>query len=975
MSKGSRGGFVFLLMIVLIFACCACGNEDISADDGQQSITMTTTTQSTTTVQTQPVHVHTYGETVVVPNCTEGGYTIFSCECGDSYYGEKKAALGHSIVVIEATVPTCTQNGMTEGSYCGVCDTIVVAQTEISATGHAWSDWVTVEETTEEAPGLRRRTCENCGAEEEESIDKLPAGHSHNYAETVVEPTCTQVGYTKYTCECGDYYIGNELAALGHSEVRDLGWDATCTEDGVSDGSHCEACGITLTAQELIPATGHTEVTDKGYAATCTTAGKTDGSHCSVCNAVLVAQKTISAAGHDVIILEATWPTEHSDGLTEGESCSNCGMVVTQQVVIPSYAVIYSNDYYYEQLGKEANGEALQELYKMLDMAAMTFHFDTAIDLTDNTVATFCYTDLGLSQEEACKVWMFYKQDHPLYYWISTRVVYSDDSIMLQTEPDHWQGQERAEDNALICGKVEQYLAVMEDETSSYIIALVFHNSIITAIDYAYDAEGYPQDALWAHRVLGVFDGRGAVCEGYAQAYQLLLNAAGVENIYVVGDAGVPGYGFNAHAWNLVQLDDGGWYWCDLTWDDTPRMEFGVAYRYFCVNDTQNVNWFDGGIISEAFSFCDSHEPAYTLGSWEWEVVLPDRAAEPYQAPEDAVVREIFTVGDFTYCVNGYNTVRLTAVNYNESGTLYLPETVTYNGRTYTVVEIGRMRNGLVEMGNVIPSEFTAVHLPKTLRFIWDGAIFGHSVEAYIVDPENPCFTAKDGVLYTTNYYTLVQYPCNAPYVDRYVIPDETIYIAKGSLRNIRNPFGELVIGKHVRQIGVANWGYGYYNGTQEGYYGRNEVSGELSDLHRMAYEAGRAVTISVDPKNTVFAVVDGIVYELDWDGNPGAIITVADSYVTEIVLPDGLNAVDLDAFDWCMNLKSISIPAGVCISGFLDYSTPNLEQIIFRGTMEQWNNSFNGDYWKDSFWNYAPADLCVICTDGTLENPIQNND
>lgn len=34
-------------------------------------------------------------------------------------------------------------------------------------------------------------------------------GHVHNYEETVTEATCTQQGYTTYTCECGDSYIAD----------------------------------------------------------------------------------------------------------------------------------------------------------------------------------------------------------------------------------------------------------------------------------------------------------------------------------------------------------------------------------------------------------------------------------------------------------------------------------------------------------------------------------------------------------------------------------------------------------------------------------------------------------------------------------------------------------------------------------------------------------------------------------------------
>ena len=42
--------------------------------------------------------------------------------------------------------------------------------------------------------------------------------HEHMYLENVVKPTCTEKGYTEYTCkECGDVYQGNEVNALGHS--------------------------------------------------------------------------------------------------------------------------------------------------------------------------------------------------------------------------------------------------------------------------------------------------------------------------------------------------------------------------------------------------------------------------------------------------------------------------------------------------------------------------------------------------------------------------------------------------------------------------------------------------------------------------------------------------------------------------------------------------------------------------------------
>lgn len=63
-----------------------------------------------------------------------------------------------------------------------------------------------------------------------------------------------------------------------------------------------------------------------------------------------------------------------------------------------------------------------------------------------------------------------------------------------------------------------------------------------------------------------------AVCLGYATAFQLLMDLAGVECITV------PGAAFGSmedHGWNMVRLD-GNWYCVDVTWDANYR-EQGVT--------------------------------------------------------------------------------------------------------------------------------------------------------------------------------------------------------------------------------------------------------------------------------------------------------------------------------------------------------------------------------------------------------------
>jgi hypothetical protein len=42
---------------------------------------------------------------------------------------------------------------------------------------------------------------------------------NHSYEAKVIAPTCTEAGYTTYTCACGDSYTESGEAALGHGNL------------------------------------------------------------------------------------------------------------------------------------------------------------------------------------------------------------------------------------------------------------------------------------------------------------------------------------------------------------------------------------------------------------------------------------------------------------------------------------------------------------------------------------------------------------------------------------------------------------------------------------------------------------------------------------------------------------------------------------------------------------------------------------
>ena len=56
--------------------------------------------------------------------------------------------------------------------------------------------------------------------------------HDYNYSIVVTAPTCTAVGYTTYTCSCGDSYTGNEQPVTGHID-EDLDYVCDHTNNDV----------------------------------------------------------------------------------------------------------------------------------------------------------------------------------------------------------------------------------------------------------------------------------------------------------------------------------------------------------------------------------------------------------------------------------------------------------------------------------------------------------------------------------------------------------------------------------------------------------------------------------------------------------------------------------------------------------------------------------------------------------------------
>ncbi len=121
----------------------------------------------------------------------------------------------------------------------------------------------------------------------------------------VKDPTCIENGIITYIANFKNNAfkpqtkIVGDKKATGHKLVVDQAKEATCAENGLTEGSHCSVCNEVIKKQEVIPSTGHKEVLDSAKEATCTNTGLTEGIHCSICNKIIKKQEIIPALGHD----------------------------------------------------------------------------------------------------------------------------------------------------------------------------------------------------------------------------------------------------------------------------------------------------------------------------------------------------------------------------------------------------------------------------------------------------------------------------------------------------------------------------------------------------------------------------------------------------------------------------------------------------------------------------------------------------
>ncbi len=296
-----------------------------------------------------------------------------------------------------------------------------------------------------------------------------------------------------------------------------------------------------------------------------------------------------------LVAAEAIDPNQ--EGLTEEVAPELLGNIV-EQLATSGYAsdaqaakarTFYAGQYV-DSYGGQLSGEA-RNVYDAMKGA----YVDARVAVSDDSklVITFAEqfpianaTELAKAQESVRRIMQSafdaFMYDYPEVFWmdapmflynfssmnypsvvtgitLSPRMIYTGAGMEVaafdQAVKAAYQAAIQGRDVSTASGKVKAI--------HDYLCNLLIYDEGTTALAKAY-----------AHSAAGVFlsPTKRVVCEGYAKAFKLLCQEAGLESALVVGNAG------GAHMWNYVKMDDGKWYVIDATWDDNSSNTPSTVY-------------------------------------------------------------------------------------------------------------------------------------------------------------------------------------------------------------------------------------------------------------------------------------------------------------------------------------------------------------------------------------------------------------
>lgn len=303
-------------------------------------------------------HFWILGTKISDATCISPAFYNYSCRCGETKtdtFGLKDLLNHVHKEVRSAEDATCTEKGYTGDIYCIDCDTRVSKGKRTNALGHDYKNVAEVPATCVTKGTAATQQCKRCDyIVPAQSLPTDPNNHANIVKDVAVAPTCTETGLTEgsHCGDCNKILIAQEVvSSTNHTEVIDPAVAATCTETGLTEGSHCSVCNKILVAQKTVSALNHSFTNYiSNDDATCTEDG-TKTAKCDRCDVTDTQSDEGSAKGHTSVVDAAVAPTYSSVGLTEGSHCADCGLVFKEQEVIPALVPDTNVDFHLNQTG------------------------------------------------------------------------------------------------------------------------------------------------------------------------------------------------------------------------------------------------------------------------------------------------------------------------------------------------------------------------------------------------------------------------------------------------------------------------------------------------------------------------------------------------------------------------------------------------------------------------------------------------
>jgi len=322
--------------------------------------------------------------------------------------------------------------------------------------------------------------------------------------------------------------------------------------------------------------------------------------------------------------------------------------------------------------------------------------------------------------------------------------------------------------------------------------------------------------------------------------------------------------------------------------DQRDYLNFNTRHKLYNGNMNNRLNsikWWDGGGVNGRIRVGNP----YDISRNSLHVL------EPRSQDFVEFTRDTLTLGGGMVAsrVLENGTFEVTGPNYIPlNGEIIIPGII--NGRLVTSIATNAFVN---------QDQLTQISIPLTVTSIATNAFMRcNNLESIIVNPNNPSFASRDGILYNKAMTEFLLIPDALK--GEIVIPNSILFIEAFTFSNRVN-LTKITIPNSVISIGLGAFdNTGIWNGAQQNsvVYADNWAVGYKGNLGKVELKSG---TVGIG--NFAFEY----------------------SNLTSVTMPDSLRHLGIGAFANCINLQKVELPNMLrIIGGMAFYGCSNLHEI-----------------------------------------------